>query len=174
VAGSYVAKTTAQLRSLRERRASSLHVIELSVPKLIRGGAEADTIINTAIADACQKLQSGQDVLVMTSRELVVGDDAISSLNIGSFVAATLVRVVQSITVRPRYVIAKGGITSSDIATKGLNIKRATVIGQAAPGVPLWRCDEETSRHPGVPYVVFPGNVGGEDELAELVERWAL
>jgi uncharacterized protein YgbK (DUF1537 family) len=110
----------------------------------------------------------------MTSRELVVGDDAISSLNIGSFVAATLVRVVQSITVRPRYVIAKGGITSSDIATKGLNIKRATVIGQAAPGVPLWRCDEETSRHPGVPYVVFPGNVGGEDELAELVERWAL
>jgi uncharacterized protein YgbK (DUF1537 family) len=156
---------------LRERRASILHVIELSVPKLIHGGAEADIIINTAIADTCQKLQSGQDVLVMTSRELVVGDDAISSLNIGSLVAATLVRIVQSIDVRPRYVIAKGGITSSDIATKGLNIKRATVIGQAAPGVPLWRCDDETSRHPGILYVVFPGNVGGEDALAELVER---
>lgn len=53
-------------------------------------------------------------------------------------------------------------------------MKRAMVIGQAAPGVPLWRCDEPTSRHTGVPYVVFPGNVGSDDTLAELVERWAL
>jgi len=66
----------------------------------------------------------------------------------------------------------QGGITSSDAATKGLNIKRALVVGQAAPGVPLWRCDEPTSRHVGVPYVVFPGNVGGENTLAELVEAW--
>jgi uncharacterized protein YgbK (DUF1537 family) len=52
-------------------------------------------------------------------------------------------------------------------------MKRAIVVGQAAPGVPLWRCDELTSRHAGVPYVVFPGNVGGEEALADLVERWA-
>jgi len=68
----------------------------------------------------------------------------------------------------------QGGITSSDAATKGLGMKRAMVVGQAAPGVPLWRCDEPTSRHTGVPYVVFPGNVGGDDTLAELVQRWAL
>jgi uncharacterized protein YgbK (DUF1537 family) len=53
-------------------------------------------------------------------------------------------------------------------------MKRALVVGQAAPGVPLWRCDEPNSRYAGVPYVVFPGNVGGEDALADLVERWAL
>jgi uncharacterized protein YgbK (DUF1537 family) len=110
----------------------------------------------------------------MTSRDLVVGEDAISSLSIGGIVAATLVKVMLGIDIRPRYVVAKGGITSSDIATKGLKMKRAMVVGQAAPGVPLWRCDEKTSRHRGVPYVVFPGNVGGEDTLAELVERWAL
>jgi uncharacterized protein YgbK (DUF1537 family) len=65
-------------------------------------------------------------------------------------------------------------ISPFDIAMKELEMKRAMVVGQAAPGVPLWRCDEETSRHRGVLYVVFPGNVGGEDTIAELVERWAL
>jgi uncharacterized protein YgbK (DUF1537 family) len=174
VAGSYVPKTTAQLRHLREQRGSKLTVIELPVEKMIHSAVEADAIVNIATEEAGQKLKSGQDVLVMTSRNLVLGDDALSSLNIGSMVAATLVRVVRGIDTRPRYVIAKGGITSSDMATKALNMRRAIVVGQAAPGVPLWRCDEETSRHCGVPYVVFPGNVGGEDTLAELVERWAL
>lgn len=68
--------------------------------------------------------------------------------------------------------ISQGGITSSDAATKGLNIKRALVVGQAAPGVPLWRCDERSSRHRGSPFVVFPGNVGSESTLYELVEAW--
>jgi uncharacterized protein YgbK (DUF1537 family) len=53
-------------------------------------------------------------------------------------------------------------------------MKRAMILGQAALGVPIWRCDEETSRHSGVPYIVFPGNVGGDDTLAEVVERWAI
>lgn len=52
-------------------------------------------------------------------------------------------------------------------------MKRAKVLGQAAKGVPLWRCNEETSRHVGVPYVVFPGNVGTDETLAEVVERWS-
>lgn len=66
----------------------------------------------------------------------------------------------------------QGGITSSDAATKGLNVKRAIVIGQAVSGVPLWRCDEPSARHRGVPFVVFPGNVGGEATLNELVKAW--
>lgn len=52
-------------------------------------------------------------------------------------------------------------------------MKRATIVGQAAPGVPLWCCHEETSRHRGVPFVVFPGNVGEEETLCELVEDWS-
>jgi uncharacterized protein YgbK (DUF1537 family) len=68
---------------------------------------------------------------------------------------------------------AQGGITSSDAATKGLNITRATVIGQAAPGVPLWWCDQATSHHRGVPFIVFPGNVGRDNMLLELVEGWS-
>jgi uncharacterized protein YgbK (DUF1537 family) len=65
--------------------------------------------------------------------------------------------------------IAKGGITASDVATKGLNVKRALVLGQILPGVPVWQLGPE-SRYAGIPYVVFPGNVGGDDALAVTVQ----
>ncbi|KAK2981171.1 hypothetical protein RJ640_002322 [Escallonia rubra] len=68
--------------------------------------------------------------------------------------------------------VSKGGITSSDIATRALEAKRAKVVGQALPGVPLWQLGPE-SRHPGVPYIVFPGNVGDSKALAEVVQRWS-
>ncbi|KAF7555618.1 hypothetical protein G7046_g6517 [Stylonectria norvegica] len=173
VAGSYVPKTTAQLALLREVRGDQLAVIELDVSELIASAEAAEATVAAAIVEASQKLAAGQDVLVMTSRKLIKGHDGLSSLNIGTKVARALVQLVQQISVRPRYLIAKGGITSSDAATKGLMMRRARILGQAAAGVPLWRCDEETCRFPGLPYVVFPGNVGQDSTLSELVRSWA-
>ncbi|KAL4984631.1 hypothetical protein BDW68DRAFT_14315 [Aspergillus falconensis] len=172
LAGSYVPKTTAQLKVLTERR-GDLSVIEMRVEDLIDSKESAAEVIKSVIKQTEENLNAGKDTLVMTSRALVKGDDEISSLKIGSRVAEALVSVLEGIEVRPRYVIAKGGITSSDAATKGLRMKRALIVGQAAAGVPLWRCDEGTSRHRGVPFVVFPGNVGGESTLCELVEAWS-
>ncbi|KAJ4209721.1 hypothetical protein NW759_013365 [Fusarium solani] len=173
VAGSYVPKTTAQLAVLRERRGDKITVIELDVGELITSAEVADAVVKAAAEQASAKIAEGHDVLVMTSRSLVKGIDALGSLRIGSRVAKALVQLVEAIDMRPRYIIAKGGITSSDAATKGLKMRRAKILGQAAPGVPLWRCDEETSRHRGVPYVVFPGNVGSDQTLADVVEAWS-
>jgi uncharacterized protein YgbK (DUF1537 family) len=83
-------------------------------------------------------------------------------------VSAALVAVVRGIETRPDFVVGKGGITSSDIGTQGLGAERAIVLGQARPGVPVWRLGAE-SRFPGMPYVVFPGNVGGAETLADIV-----
>jgi uncharacterized protein YgbK (DUF1537 family) len=58
------------------------------------------------------------------------------------------------------------------MATKGLRFKRAGIVGQAAAGVPLWRCDEPESKWAGIPYVVFPGNVGSADTLYDVVKGW--
>jgi uncharacterized protein YgbK (DUF1537 family) len=58
------------------------------------------------------------------------------------------------------------------MATKGLGMKIATVVGQAAPGVPLWECLEESSKWHGIPYIVFPGNVGSAEELFNVVNGW--
>uniref|UniRef100_A0A8H7TJ30 Uncharacterized protein n=1 Tax=Bionectria ochroleuca TaxID=29856 RepID=A0A8H7TJ30_BIOOC len=168
------AKTTAQLQSLRDRRGEKLAVIELQVPELIKSKESAEAVVQKAVGQANDFISAGKDVLVMTSRALIKTNDALTSLKIGSEVAAALVSLLENITIRPRYVIAKGGITSSDAATKGLRMRRARILGQAAPGVPIWRCEEETSRHRGVPFVVFPGNVGDENTLAKVVEGWAV
>jgi uncharacterized protein YgbK (DUF1537 family) len=83
-------------------------------------------------------------------------------------VSDALISLVQHLAVAPRYLIAKGGITSSDIATQGLGVRRALVLGQALPGVPVWQLGVE-ARFPGLGYVVFPGNVGADTALAELI-----
>ncbi|KAH6642912.1 hypothetical protein C7974DRAFT_112704 [Boeremia exigua] len=172
IAGSYVPKTTTQLKALIEVAGDKLITVELSVNKLLESDDSRAKELSNALEVATRALQEPKDVLIMTSRDLITGADERSSLDIGSVVAAALVTFLERLEVKPRYLIAKGGITSSDMATKGLKMKKATIVGQAAPGVPLWRCDEPTSKWPGLPYVVFPGNVGGDFTLAEVAEKW--
>ena len=68
--------------------------------------------------------------------------------------------LVGRLTVTPSFVIAKGGITSSDVGTKALAVTRANVLGQTGT----------ESKFPLTPYVIFPGNVGGDTTLKEAVE----
>ncbi|RGP74510.1 hypothetical protein FLONG3_6069 [Fusarium longipes] len=172
IAGSYVPKTTAQLDSLVTKSGDNLTTITLNVKALLKSDESAKQDVANAIELASEKIKNGQDVLVMTSRELIVGKDEVESLDIGLTIAKALVSFLQNLEQKPRYIIAKGGITSSDMATKGLRMKRALIVGQAAPGVPMWRCDEPESKWPGINYVVFPGNVGHNDSLYEVVRQW--
>ena len=64
--------------------------------------------------------------------------------------------------------IAKGGITSSDVFTRGLGARRAMALGSLLPGmVSVWRAEDGID--PGLPYMVFAGNVGGEGDLLTAV-----
>ena len=174
IAGSYVPKTTEQLESLVSGRGEKLNTIILEVDELLQANGIAQRTIAAAAEKASMLISGGKDVLLMTSRKLIVGGDQLSSLKIDGVVAESLVQFLRMVTTKPRYVIAKGGITSSDAATKGLLFKRAKICGQAAPGVPLWMCEESTSKWPGIPYVVFPGNVGQADTLRDLVASWSI
>ena len=55
--------------------------------------------------------------------------------------------IVKDLKVRPKYIIAKGGITSSSIGTVGLSVKRAEVAGQISPGIPVWKTGAEVNSH---------------------------
>ncbi len=77
--------------------------------------------------------------------------------------------LVGKLEVIPSFVVAKGGITSSDVGTKALGVKCATVLGQIRPGIPVWLTDEG-SKYPRTAYVIFPGNVGEDTTLLEAVE----
>jgi uncharacterized protein YgbK (DUF1537 family) len=67
-------------------------------------------------------------------------------------------------------VLAKGGITSSDTATEGLSIRRAWTRGTMLPGVvSLWQPVAGPAE--GVPYIVFAGNVGDDESLAQVTGK---
>jgi uncharacterized protein YgbK (DUF1537 family) len=105
--------------------------------------------------------------LVFTSRTLITSKDmGWDNLTIGKEISETLVALVRSLNISPRWLIAKGGITSSDIATDGLGVRRAIVRGQLLPGVPVWELGDE-AKFPRMPYIIFPGNVGSATALAE-------
>ncbi|MGC6605833.1 MAG: four-carbon acid sugar kinase family protein [Lentimonas sp.] len=166
VAGSYVPKTTQQLEQLRKD--PTIKVLELSVPNLLN--EQRVLTLQSAAKRLHQELTTGQDVLLMTSRELITSDNPTESLHIGESISTALVELVQTLEVKPAWLIAKGGITSSDIATKALGIRRAEVLGQLLPGVPVWSADAG-SKFPNLPYILFPGNVGTADSLREAVEK---
>jgi uncharacterized protein YgbK (DUF1537 family) len=74
---------------------------------------------------------------------------------------------------KPAWVVAKGGITSHDVAVRGLGIRRATVLGQLLPGlVSVFRPVDAAPEAVGTPYVVFAGNVGDETTLATVIDRF--
>jgi uncharacterized protein YgbK (DUF1537 family) len=166
VVGSYVQKTSEQLVQLLQ--APDVIGLEVRVEALLNTASRREEIARIA-SQVDSYLQQGIDVVVYTSRTLVTGQDATASLAIGKQVSECLVTIVQSLAVRPRYLVAKGGITSSDIATQGLSVKRAMIEGQILPGVPVWRLGKE-SRFPELCYIVFPGNVGTGESLANIVQ----
>ncbi|MDI7275064.1 MAG: four-carbon acid sugar kinase family protein [Anaerolineae bacterium] len=168
VVGSHVQRSSVQLRALAG--IPRLQVLELGVPQVLEPGARHGALKSLADA-AVAGLEAGNDVAIATSREVIAGTSPEHSLAIAGAVSAALCEVTRAVLerARPAFIVAKGGITSSDLATRALGVRRALVLGQVQPGVPVWRLGAE-SRLPGAPYVVFPGNVGGPDTLRLIVE----
>lgn len=167
VVGSHVALTTRQLAELRRRRSPAEVVID--VERVL--SEERDAHLSDVADSALGLLRQG-NLVVSTSRRLVTGAGADDSLALSRQVSAAVVEVVQRILdgCIPRFVVAKGGITSSDVAALGLGIKRAFVRGPMLPGiVSLWEPMDGPAR--GIGYVVFPGNVGGDASLADVVDK---
>lgn len=168
VAGSYVGRTSSQLRELAARHPAMVSV-EVDVTRLLDADRRESEVRRAGDAVAAA-LRGGRDVVLFTSRSLAAGATAEEFGRIGQRVMAALVEIVRTLQVRPSWIIAKGGITSSDLATRALGVRRALVLGQAMPGLPVWAPGPD-SKWPQLPYIVFPGNVGGPDALAELVRR---
>jgi uncharacterized protein YgbK (DUF1537 family) len=166
IVGSHVKKSTVQIEAAKSL--PGMTPLAVSVAKLLDDGGR-DAEIRRVVTRVNEALGAGLDTLVYTSRELVTGSDHASTLQIGQRISTGLVAIVDHLSTTPAWLIAKGGITASDIATKGLGVQRAEVLGQALPGIPIWRTGQE-SRWPGLVYVVFPGNVGGPAALAEMVQ----
>lgn len=168
VVGSHVGLTNDQVAGLRARR--QLEPVELDVPTITDASRRDEHV--AAVSARVEEALARSDVLLMTSRDLARGDGPEASLAIARAVSASLAEVVRrSLAGRPAWVVAKGGITSHDVAVDGMGIRRATVLGQLLPGmVSVLRPIEATAGAVGIPFVVFAGNVGDAGTLAHVVD----
>jgi len=171
VVGSHVQKTSRQLQLLLEN--PNVAAVEFNT-HLVMDEAAFQTEIRR-VQDECNKaLEAGRITAVYTCRtrfDLNTGNPE-DELRVSLKIAAAVTSFVSNLTGKPRFIIAKGGITSSQIGTEALGVKKALVLGQVLPGIPVWLTGPE-SRFPNTPYVIFPGNVGDEDGLKKIAEMLA-
>ena len=159
IVGSHVQKTTRQLNALLAGQ--GVAGIEVDVERVLQDG---DALMQELLSAMKQRAEEGLTPVVYTSRKEVRLKDVDERQHLGQCISDFLVEMVARLPFVPSYLVAKGGITSNDILTKGLALKSAVVLGQIVPNVPC-----VMTAH--FPYIIFPGNVGGDDSLREVYEK---
>ena len=159
IVGSHVQKTTHQLNALLAGQ--GVAGIEVDVERVLHDG---DALMQELLSEMKQRAEEGLTPVVFTSRKEVRLTDADERQHLGQRISDFLVEMVARLPFVPSYLVAKGGITSNDILTKGLALKSAVVLGQIVPNVPCVMTNH-------FPYIIFPGNVGGDDSLREVYEK---
>lgn len=166
VVGSHVDLTNRQVEELEA--GTDIHRIQLDVRDVLSEGRRG-LVVSDTVEQVLAALRDS-DVLLLTSRHVVTGAGPAESLAIAQQVSGALVAAARQVVHRgrPRFLLAKGGITSSDVFTDALGARRAQVTGSLLPGmVSLWQAVDGAD--PGLPYVVFAGNVGGDSDLLTVV-----
>jgi uncharacterized protein YgbK (DUF1537 family) len=167
--GSHVAKTSAQLSYLLQH--TDVVPVEVDVQRLnvsdaalaanqARLADEIMTRIYTAHAH-------GNNVVIYTSREELQFPDRQQRLAFGQRLSAFLMDLVERLPESIGFLVSKGGITSNDVLSTGLQLRQSRVLGQILPGCSMVRCPSDHERYPNLPVVIFPGNVGDETALAQ-------
>lgn len=169
IVGSHVGKTTRQLEELR--RETRICFIEFHV-ETIKQEKEFAKEQERVLKEVQACIKAGKTVAVYTSRKRMDMDtgNREDDLKASVKISEALTGMVAKLNARPSFIVAKGGITSSDVGIKGLRVKKAYVMGQVLPGIPVWKTGPE-SRFPGMAYVIFPGNVGSDTALYDIVEK---
>lgn len=162
IVGSYIQKSTAQLHAALALE--GVVRVELQVAQVL---AAEDCV--REVKRVCDEVESAlgldKDVIVFTSRN----QDLAGDLTVGKKIGSALVNIVSQLSVTPRYVVVKGGNTAISVVRDGFHADHAWALGQILPGVPVWQLGGE-SRLPNVPCVVFPGNVGQEESLTDVIK----
>lgn len=167
VVGSHTEKTTSQLEELK--KLDDLEFIEFQSNLVMENRLDEEVARVVHLSE--KFISEGKTVVCFTNRKLltVENDTPEAALMRSVKISDAVQALVGNLKITPSFVIAKGGITSSDVGVKALKVKQALVLGQIRPGIPVWQTGSE-SRFPGIPYVIFPGNVGDVATLREAAE----
>lgn len=169
VVGSHTEKTTKQVEELK--KLTDIEFIELDAT-LVTDEEAFEKEVQRCLRLEEECIKAGKTVCCYTTRSLIKADtgNKEDELRLSVKISDAVQSLVGKLEVTPAFVIAKGGITSSDVGTKALRVIKANVLGQIEPGIPVWQTGEE-SKFPMTPYIIFPGNVGEVTTLREAVEK---
>lgn len=169
VVGSHTEKTTKQVEELK--KLTDIEFIELDAT-LVADEEAFEKEVQRCLRLEEECIKAGKTVCCYTTRSLIKADtgNKEDELRLSVKISDAVQSLVGRLEVIPAFVIAKGGITSSDVGTKALRVIKANVLGQIEPGIPVWQTGEE-SKFPMTPYIIFPGNVGEVTTLREAVEK---
>ncbi|MCF0230019.1 MAG: hydroxyacid dehydrogenase, partial [Parasporobacterium sp.] len=170
VVGSHTDRTTAQLTELLSL--DGVAAVPFDSDKVLEGDDALEQEVRRCVELEEHIISSGKCAVCYTSRRKLVidGETPESALKRSVRISDAVRELIGLLSVKPSFIVAKGGITSSDVATKALGLKKCRVMGQILPGVPVWETGPE-SRFQGIPYIIFPGNVGEPDSLKTAVEK---
>lgn len=170
IVGSHVKKTTEQLAALLETAGTV--PIEINVAHLLEESeVERSHLLQQILDQAQQAHTQGKTPVVFTSRQELTFPDAQTRLNFGTAVSQLLMDVERGLPATIGFLISKGGITSNDTLSTGLNLTTARLLGQILPGVSVVRTPATHPQFPNLPVVLFPGNVGDRSSLAAAFQR---
>ena len=169
IVGSHVSKTTRQLEALKNSDLP-FTFIEYDQYTVLEDDGMKESRRVTDLAN--RLIAEGKNVVIYTKRERmdVLEGSELEQLVLAARISSALTRCVEELEVEPRFIVAKGGITSNDVGIHGLKARKSNVLGQILKGVPVWQLGPE-SRFPGLSYVIFPGNVGDEDSLVKACRK---
>jgi uncharacterized protein YgbK (DUF1537 family) len=167
IVGSHVKLTTLQVNNLLEVDSVAPVIIDVN-----RIGANYEDYLAERITKIETVFEEGFAPVIYTSRQEKSFPTTLERLEFGKIISAFLVEIVQNLPRQISFLISKGGITSNDVLSKGLKLKASRIAGQIITGCSVVQCPDE-HRYPGLPVVIFPGNVGDELSLAEAYQRFS-
>lgn len=168
IVGSHVKKSTEQLEELL--KATGIVPIEVDVSHLLEQ-SNTPELLDRTLKQINAAHTAGKTPAIYTSRQELTFEDIQTRLNFGAAVSALLMEIVQGLPNDIGFLISKGGITSNDVLSTGLNLQSARLLGQILPGVSIVRAPATHPQFPDLPVVLFPGNVGDRFALAEVYQR---
>ena len=161
IVGSHVKKTTQQLEALLQM--PGIVPLEVDVERI---ADDYKNLLASISEDIDSAHRAGETVVVYTSRVEKTFATQTERLEFGVLVSEFLMDIVRNLPKTLGFLISKGGITSNDVLSKGLNLRTSRVVGQILPGCSVVRCPANHDRYPDLPVVIFPGNVGDASALA--------
>ncbi|MFP4431459.1 MAG: four-carbon acid sugar kinase family protein [Spirochaetaceae bacterium] len=166
VVGSHVPMSTRQLENIISRR--PVEALELDVEALPDSSGEVEASLSRRLAGAHE---AGRDAVLYTSRAERTFATPEERLAFGEEISRIMMGVIQGAPATLGFLISKGGITSNDVLSTGLGLKTARVVGQIHPGCSVV-VTPETHRFGSIPVVIFPGNVGNDESITLVYDRF--